>query len=431
MDNKLFNTTSLIILGCLFISLSIGGFIIWSTTTKLSSASIASGTLVVETQRKKIQHLDGGWVKAIHVKEGQKVKSGDLLLELANSQVQSDYYRYLQRTISLQAQKDRLTAAINDKDNVLWTPMDNPEYSDVEYQKIIQNQQLQHQQTQLQKQLQQGQYQQKKLLIEGKLKGTDFQIKAVDQQLALLSQELEMLEGLLKKGYVSKTRVMALQRTRADSVSDRAKLSAERETLSRQVTTIKQDFTADKVELKQQYTESIVRLNKELRDVQQALSVAKDTKDKVMIRSEHDGTVVDLSVHSIGGVVRAGDVLMEIVPDSDNLLIEAIVKSEDIDMVRQGLEAKVRLSAYSIRKTAPVSGKVIYVAADRIPKNNKGESGYRIKVQLDTAEVENLKHVQLYPGMPTEVFILLQERTLWDYFTAPLVTSYYKAFREA
>jgi len=112
------------------------------------------------------------------------------------------------------------------------------------------------------------------------------------------------------------------------------------------------------------------------------------------------------------------------------LIIDAVVKSEDIDMVRQGLKAKVRLSAYSIRSTAPVTGEVIYVAADRIPENNEGKSGYRIKIKLDDAELEALTHISLYPGMPTEVLILLEDRTLWDYFTAPLFTSYYRAFRE-
>lgn len=121
---------------------------------------------------------------------------------------------------------------------------------------------------------------------------------------------------------------------------------------------------------------------------------------------------------------------MEIVPNNEQLIVQAIIKPEDIDVVRTGQTAKVRLNAYNVRKTPPITGTVIYVAADRLNKKGEKESGYLVKVQLLQEEITKLTNVELYPGMPTDVLILLENRTLWDYFTAPLFNSYYKAFRE-
>lgn len=430
MDKQLFDTRGLIIAGCLSIVITIGGFIAWSTSMHLSSAAIAPGTVIVESQRKKIQHLDGGWVKAIHVVEGQKVQAGDMLLELASGQVDADFRRLQQRATFLQAQHDRLSAALNGRDNVVWSDATIQDIESIEYSNIIASQQLQFQQEVLHNELRIEQFSQRKTLLEEKSRGAQYQIIAVDNQLVLIEQELEMLSGLLDKGYVSKTRVMALQRNKAEVLAKRAGLDSEIRVLNRQAASLEQDFKTENVELKQQYTMKMDSLSKELRDVLQALNVARDARSKVTIRSEHAGTVVGLNVHSVGGVVNAGAVLMEIVPEGDELIVDAIVKSEDIDMVRQGLKAKVRLSAYSIRNTAPVTGEVVYVAADRIPQNNDGKAGYRIKVKLNSAELKVLTHINLYPGMPTEVLILLEDRTLWDYFTAPLFTSYNRAFRE-
>lgn len=430
MDKQLFDTRGLIISGCLSIGVTIGGFLAWSTSMNLSSAAIAPGTVIVESQRKKIQHLDGGWVKAIHVVEGQKVQAGDILLELASGQVDADFRRLQQRATFLQAQYDRLFAALNGHDSLVWSDATIQDTSSIEYSNIIASQQLQYQQQMLRNELRVDQYSQRKIMLEEKIKGTKYQLLAVDNQLELLDQELIMLSGLLDKGYVSKTRVMALKRNKAEVIAKRAGLNSESEVLSRQVISLNQDFKTESVELKQQYTTKMEAAGKELRDVLQALNVAREARSKVTIRSEHAGTVVGLNVHSVGGVVNAGAVLMEIVPDGDELIVDALVKSEDIDMVRQGLKAKVRLSAYSIRNTAPVTGEVVYVAADRIPQNNDGRTGYRIKVKLNEAELKALTHINLYPGMPTEVLILLEDRTLWDYFTAPLFTSYYRAFRE-
>ncbi|PSW18137.1 HlyD family type I secretion periplasmic adaptor subunit [Photobacterium sanctipauli] len=435
MDNSRFSTRNIILFGCFFIAMTVGGFFVWSTTAELSSASIAQGTLVVESQRKKVQHLQGGWVKAIYVHEGQHVKAGDILIELANSKAESDFRRLLLRSASLQAQHDRINTELGGGKQINWSLQDLAIYDQVdsaELNNILNTQQLQFQQSLLRQDLRNGQYNQRKVLLEEQLRGTRFQLKAISRQLDLVTQEITMTSGLLEKGFVSKTRMLELQRHQAGIEAQAAELSAESEVLNKQLLSLEQEFKTELVEQEQQLSNELAAVEKEWRDVSQSLKAARDVRARVTIRSEHNGTVVGLNVHSIGGVINAGDVIMEIVPDSDELIVEALVKPEDIDVVHDGLEAKVRLSAYNVRRTPPVNGEVIHVAADRLQTQSKDQpTGYLVKVRLSVDEVAALGDIELYPGMPTEVFILLEEQTLWDYFTAPLFNSYYRAFRES
>ncbi|MGF1730035.1 HlyD family type I secretion periplasmic adaptor subunit [Photobacterium kasasachensis] len=432
MDKAAFETKRIIIFGCLFILLTVGGFLLWSFTAKLSSASIAPGTLVVESQRKKVQHLQGGWVKAIYVKEGQHVEAGDVLLELANSKVESDYRRLQLRAATLSAQRHRLQEELNHVKEVDWSDIQVLGIEPEELDNILRSQKLQFQQSLLRAELREGQYQQRKMLLEEQLRGSNYQLKAISRQLSLVNQEIQMTSGLVEKGFVSKTRMLELQRYQAGVEAEAAELKANEEVLLRQLTSLKQDFRTEKAEFEQKLASELVQIDKELWDVQQSLNAVTDVRSRIRIKSEHTGTVVGMNVHSIGGVVNAGDVILEIVPDSDDLVVEALVKPEDIDVVHYGLEAKVRLSAYNIRRTPPVEGEVIYVAADRIiPLDPNHPTGYLVKIRLNSDEISSLKDIDLYPGMPTEVFILLEKQTLWEYFTAPLFNSYYRAFRES
>lgn len=425
-----FSTTRIITLCSAFILLTIGGFVWWATTAQLSSASIANGSLIVESQRKKIQHLQGGWVKAIHVTEGQNVEKGDLLIELANTKADSDYYRLMLRSISLKATIERLQAELTDNNIVSWTEEYHDEANSADVINILNNQTLQFQQFLLRNELRTSQYTQNKEQLTEQIRGSKSQLKSIKRQLQLVSKEINMMKGLVKKGYVSQTKMFEIQRHQASIESQREELQTKINVSTRQLTSLKQDFEAKDIELKQSLSSQSNQLEKEWLDTNQALKTALDVRSRIKVRSEHTGTIVGLNIHSIGGVVNPGDIIMEIVPNNEQLIVQAIIKPEDIDVVRTGQTAKVRLNAYNVRKTPPITGTVIYVAADRLNKKGEKESGYLVKVQLLQEEITKLTNVELYPGMPTDVLILLENRTLWDYFTAPLFNSYYKAFRE-
>ncbi|MGF1682946.1 HlyD family type I secretion periplasmic adaptor subunit [Photobacterium minamisatsumaniensis] len=433
MKSVSFDTNKPIIAGCLLILFGVVGFFVWSMTAKLNAASIASGTIVVESQRKKVQHLQGGWVKAIYVTEGQKVNKGDVLLELANSKAEADFSRLSIKYYTLLTQRAEIKAELDSSQAAVDWPKSVGHWAlaPAEANSILNTQIIKHQQSLMREQLRNSYYQQKRQLLVEQLQGNRLQVTAVKTQFELINEEIDMTKGLATKGYVSKTKMLELKRHRATVQAKLAELNSETELAAQKISSLEYDYKTETAEMRSGLMGEQENVGRELRDTEKALIAASEVRDRITIRSEHEGTVVGMNVHSIGGVVNSGDVIMEIVPDSDDLIIEAVLKSEDIDVVHQGLAAKVRLSAYNARKTPPVNGEVIYVAADKIePKNAQEQSGYLIKVRLNAEQIASMEDIELYPGMPTEVFVLLESRTLWDYLTAPLMSSYYRAFKE-
>lgn len=432
----IFDTSKVVTKGIILSLITTVGFVWWATSVDLSAASIARGVLVVESKRKQVQHLEGGWVKQVYVKEGQHIKAGDVLLELSNSRAEADFQRLTLKSISLDYQKRRLDALLEGNNQVDWTFEDSSVSIDtIDKTQIIANvissEQLQFQQALLKLELTEGQYIQRKALLDEQIRGGTFQQRAIARQRALLKEEIDMTQGLVKKGYVSKTRMLELKRAAARVDAELAEIAAETEVNNRQLKSLEQTHQGQLLELKQTYSSQLAQIQKESRDISEALKAATDVKSRVTIRSEHNGTVVGLNVASVGGIVNPGDVLMEIVPDSDELIIEALIPPQDIDVVRVGQQAKVRLSAYNVRKTPPVDGEVTYIAADRLStETNEQQTGYMVKVKLASDALTGLENIELYPGMQTEVFIVLEKRTLWDYLTAPLTVSYYRAMRE-
>ena len=433
-----FSTRKLIILGSAILLVTVGGFLFWSMTMSLSSASVAHGNLVVESKRKQIQHLQGGWVKEVLVKDGQQVEVGQVLLELSDTKSESDYKRYLYRNFSLVAQKARLEALLNESEEPKWPEvLVNEQQDSLIVMPIVNSERVQFEQGLLRKQLIDSLYNQKSTLYKEKIQGNQFQKKAVASQRDLIKQEIDMTKGLVAKGYVSKTRMLELRRHLARIEGELAEINVTIDVTKRELETLEQSYKSQLLDLKRDYAQQLKSVNDEVRDVKQVMNTLEDVRSRIQIRSEFKGRVVGLNISSVGGVVRPGQVLMEIVPDSDELIVEAIVPPRDIDIVRSGQDARIRLTAYSARQVPPVLGEVIHVSADRVVKGgdaDEKDQGYLVKIRFDRDDLQSLQaqnHIELYPGMLTEVLILVEERTLWDYLIGPLTSGMAKAMREA
>ena len=433
-----FSTRKLIILGSAILLVTVGGFLFWSMTMSLSSASVAHGNLVVESKRKQIQHLQGGWVKEVLVKDGQQVEVGQVLLELSDTKSESDYKRYLYRNFSLVAQKARLEALLNESEEPKWPEvLVNEQQDSLIVMPIVNSERVQFEQGLLRKQLIDSLYNQKSTLYKEKIQGNQFQKKAVASQRDLIKQEIDMTKGLVAKGYVSKTRMLELRRHLARIEGELAEINVTIDVTKRELETLEQSYKSQLLDLKRDYAQQLKSVNDEVRDVKQVMNTLEDVRSRIQIRSEFKGRVVGLNISSVGGVVRPGQVLMEIVPDSDELIVEAIVPPRDIDIVRSGQDARIRLTAYSARQVPPVLGEVIHVSADRVVKGgdaDEKDQGYLVKIRFDRDDLQSLQaenQIELYPGMLTEVLILVEERTLWDYLIGPLTSGMAKAMREA
>lgn len=434
MEN-LFSTKRLIILGTLVSIFTVGGFLWWSMNMALSSASVAQGSLVVESKRKQIQHLQGGWVKQVFVKEGQQVEIGQALIELSDTKAEADYRRFLYRSYSLLAQQARLQALTDGQPTISWSNLLETSDEELVVDALLRSENVQFEQAKLRQQLVESQYQQKLALFEEKIKGNQFQKKAIATQRDLVQQEVAMTKGLVDKGYVSKTRMLELLRHKARIDAELAEITLNIDVTERELEALHQSYRNQVLELQREYAMQLKAVNDELRDVQQLIKTALDIRERILIRSEFAGKVVGMNIASIGGVIKPGQILMEIVPDSDELIVEAVVSPKDIDVVRPGLDARVRLTAYSARNTPPVEGQVLHVSADRVVHggDEQATQGYLVTIRFDADAVEKLttNHgVELYPGMLTEVLILGEERTLWDYLVSPIMVGLSKAMRE-
>lgn len=431
-----FNTGKVIKTGFAIIVFAVGGFTLWAGFMSIDAAAIAPGKLVVESQRKKVQHLHGGQVKQIFAFEGQHVEKGQILIELSDIQVEADYQRILLKTLRAQAQIDRLTPLIAvegavSEPRLRFSALIMANQDKEEVAQLIVMQQLIFERQKSDSHLLVQQYKFQKSQLVHSLNGIQQRIKAAQKQLAFVQQEVQMNASLLDDGFVSKSRHLAIQRSESGVEGLLAQLNAEAKVLDAQLGELNQTHAANWSSRQQQWAQQLQQ-QRQLRDEGlHSLAAQNERKQHINITAEHSGTVVAMDVHSIGAVIAPGQVLMELVPESDEMIVEAYVRPEDIDVVTVGLATQVRLTAYDSRDTIPMSGEVIHVSADRFFASSIGQpEGYLVKVRLN-AEDSPQPNIKLHPGMSADVFIVLKSRSLLEYLLSPLGSSFELAFRES
>lgn len=295
--------------------ITFGVFGVWAALAPLSSSAGASGTVVVHTIKKTIQHKEGGIVEDIFVKDGDHVKAGQELLKLSPIDLQSQVTSY------------------------------------------------------------------------------EAQIDAINKQLDLIKEQVKNYSGLFEKGLVSRSQLLDMQLKEANAEGN-------------------------------------------LSDYKSRIIAAKDQMSRLVVTSPIDGIVNQLMVHTIGGVIRPGEPLMFIIPQDDNLVIDAMVDPKDIDSVHVGLVAKVNITAFRHRSTSPLSGVVVQVSPDVIELG--GDRGmarpvYKVRIEVDKAQltkISRLKNYELYPGMQAEVMIVTGQRTFLQYLLDPITNTFWHAFNE-
>ena len=407
--------------------LLIGG---WLALVPLAGAVVVPGNLVVQSNVKTIQHPSGGVVAQIAVHNGMRVSAGDLLVRLdaiqaqASLQVVSKQLDELRMRIArLSAERDGLgqpefpaaLMARSGEDNVRGllvseTSLFKARFTGRKSQKEL----LQHRISQL------GE----------SINGLDAQISSKTKQLELISGELSGIQELYDKRLVPLTRLTTLQRETARIEGERGQLiSALAETKSKigeaqlQIARLDQDFRTEVVK------ELGETQGKEAELVERGVA-ARDLLDRIEIRASTAGVVHQLSAHTVGGVIRAGDAIMVIVPDSDELQIEARLQPHDVDQVRTGQTAFVRFSAFNQRVTPQLTGMVSYVSADTTRDQQTNASYFAVRIALSDDERRRLAGLQLVPGMPAEVFMQTGSRTMMSYLLKPITDQFQRAFVE-
>ena len=251
---------------------------------------------------------------------------------------------------------------------------------------------------------------------------------AADKQLELLADEIGSMQGLVDKKVLSKQRLLELKREEADvhGEQNRALIARARQNIAEQELQI--------LELDSERSNEVVAELRDLQtllyELQEKINAAKDVLARTDIVSPMAGTVVNLQIHTKGGVIGSREPLLDIVPAEDKLIVNAQVLPKDIDVVREGLEARVRLLAFNQRDMLPLMGSVTLVSADRFVDDRTGLTYYLTKVELTENEVEGENLPEIYPGMQVEVMIVTGQRTALSYLLEPLTRSIRRAFRE-
>ncbi len=402
----------------------------WAAMAPLNSAAIAPGLITVDTNRKTVQHLEGGIVKQIRVRDGDRVAAGQPLIVLDETQRRATLDLLRGRMTEALLLEARLIAERDGTDTVEVPDelLDRAESRDVLETLDGQRRILQARRESLDNRIRI--MEQSVAQFGEEVEGLKGQIRAENRQLALIAEELKAVEELARKGLAKKPRVLALRREMANIQGSRARnVSA--------IARAKQAVIETRLRMDELHTERVNEVVARLRDVQAELfdlreryRAAEDVLTRTVIEAPLDGVIVNLQVHTPGGVVGPGEPLLDIVPSGDALVVDAQVDPNDIDVVRPGLPALVRLGAFSQRRFAPLDGTVTWVSADGLTDEKTGRTFYRCRVALEDDYQAKLDGNPLTPGMQAEVMVVTGERTPFDYLMAPLYASFNRAFRE-
>jgi HlyD family type I secretion membrane fusion protein len=414
--------------GWLIIAVFFGGIGAWAATAPLNGAVVGNAVIKVEGNRKSVQHLDGGIVKELRIKEGDKVDVGDVLIVLDETQAQAEYDVLSQQYMVLRATEARLLTELGHGSELV---MPEDLKTQDSYFKSVWNGQV-------------SQFESRRAALEGQrsvlrekinqlgsqIVGAEAQVKAFTDQITSVHSEAKDITPLVERGLIARPRILQLERTAfglegqiADAKANIAKARQAIAEQQQQIAQLDNDRMAD--------------VTKDLRDTQaKMLEVipkamnAKAVLGRMEIRSPYAGRVVALTVFSVGGVIQRGEKILDIVPDQDSLTIEAQIAVEDISDIRPNMRAEVHLTAYKQRIVPIIHGDVIQVSADRLTDPKTNNPYYVAFVRVDQAELAAMPNVKLYPGMPATVMIPTIQRTAFDYIVGPLVMSFNHSFRQ-
>lgn len=411
----------------LLLTCGVGG---WAATTEISGALIAPGTIVVESNVKKVQHPTGGVVGKLLVHDGDHVKSGDLLVQLDDTITRANLAIVTKGLTELRARKARLEAERDGLDQIgfpedLVTRSSDPEVAEA----LAGERKL----FALRKAARRGQKAQLRERIDQlhqEIAGFDSQIKAKEREIALIQRELEGVRELYAKNLVPVSRITSLERETARLGGERGQITASTAQargkiaeLELQIIQVDQDLASD--------------VAKEMREIDAKIGefverkvTGLDQLKRTDIRAPQDGTVFQSSVHTVGGVIPPGETIMVIVPDADKLLVEARINPQDIDKVQLGQKAALRFTAFDSRTTPEILGSVSRISADTSTDQRTGASFYTIRITMPGSEVTKLGDVRLVPGMPVDAFVQTGDRTVMAYLMKPLSDQVARAFRE-
>jgi HlyD family secretion protein len=420
--------------GIISMVLFVVGFGYWSNTALIAGAVITSGAFVTTGQNKIIQHLEGGVIRDILVREGDIVEPGQTLIQLDPTAPRSELDRLTLRHMRSEAMEARLVAEIRNEPQVTFPADLSARRNDTDIKSLVGAQQLTFDAWRKNLEADIAALQDGISAIKERMNASQTQKKAVGHQIELIEEELANKSARLPSGLVRKPEILALQRAQAALQGEIGKLDGEMGEAKEQIAKTEQQIVGLRTSAIKEAVEQLHQTRAEIADFRERIRTQQGILDRVSIAAPVRGIVVKLRYHTTGGVIEPGKNIMEILPLRDNLVIEVRVRPQDIDHVKIGQEASIRLTALNRRTTPTLTGKVLYVSADALPddlQTVQGREVYVVRIALDEEQPPPMQNFKPKPGMPAEVYIKTAERTFFEYLMQPIRDSMARAFRES
>lgn len=408
----------------------ISGLLAWSFLAPIQGAVIAPGSVIVEGKPKTLQHLAGGIVGEILVRDGDIVQAGDIVMRLDPTSLTANRNLLQKRLNETRAHVARLKAERDNASKINWSDI-FPDYKTQSFVNLIiedqtklfdaRRQAFTGEINQLQKQIQQSRQQ---------ILGLTAQIESNENQVSLITEELTGLKALFDQGYVSQTRVLALEREQAALTGQIASFKSD---ISRTNTAIG-EIEIQMLQVRRNQQETVLTelrsSEAEINDIKEQLITAVHDVKKIEIIAPISGIIHNMAITTVGGVISPADPIMDIIPDTGRFIIETQVEPISIDQIYLGQPTTVRLSAFNQRTTPELNGKVIGISASTLIDPISGFPFYTVKVTIPEDELKRLKGLALVPGMPAEAFMQTDKRSAINYLLKPATDQLSRAFRE-
>ena len=424
------NARPYIITGLFTVVVLIGGLIAWSTTARIDGAVIAPGTVVVDSNRKAVQHLEGGVIGEILVREGDEVEAGQVLIRLDKTIEQSNLAVIVDQVHELKARQARLRAEIDGSESITFDA-DLTALSETTKMNAILNGQTElFEARRATREGQRSILEQRIANFRDQIKGLKEQHAARSRQIDLVRDELKGVEKLNKKGLAPLTRVLELKRQLTQIEAQRAEHTTDIARATNSIGEVKLQMIQVDRDLRETASTELRDIQARIQGLAERRVGAEARLARIEITAPQAGTVLALKAHTVGGVVQAGETIMEIVPGDDKLVLQAQVLPQDVNKVQAGQKSRIRLTAFDPQVTPEVFGTLLNVSADKLEDRQRSASYYVARIAIDEAELAKLGDVELVPGMPAEIFIQTGERVAISYLLKPLLGNFERAFKD-
>ncbi len=414
--------------GLIFLTFGVMG--LWAAIAKVDKAVVAGGWVSVETNKKTVQHLEGGIVKEILVKEGQHVNKDQPLVRLESTQARANSDLLSNQLMAALALEARLLAERDNKPKIDW-PQEFRDYQKSPFlTSLVEDEDRQFLERRETLNGQINILESKRRQLKTEIEGIAIEKKATEKQVDYINQELVGLRALLKKQLVPANRVLTMERERTrlegiigKSITDTAKAETSVNEMGIQIEQIKQKF-------REEVATNLLDIRTKLSDFRQKHIVASDVLRRIELTAPRSGTVQNLKAFTLGQVVRPGEPILDIVPEDEKLIIQAQFQPQDIDVVHDGQKAEIRFPAFHSRTLPTMEGVIETLSRDRMVDEVSKQPYYLGTIAISKADIPDDYRTRLRPGMPAEVIVAAGERTVLNYLVSPLSSAIRKTFIE-